>query len=105
MTWAGRGLLAASLLLLCACAAPNLRTSDVETQIAEALTDQVGGGFAVTCPTSVPAEAGTGFACTVTDETSGDRLTVQVSVEDDSGAFSWRVDTAPAPVATPTDAS
>lgn len=105
MAWAGHALLAGSLLLLGACAAPNLRTSDVETQIAEALTDQVGGGFAVTCPTSVPAEAGTGFACTVTDETSGDRLTVQVTVDDDSGAFSWRVDTVPAPMATPSEAS
>lgn len=101
MAWGRRTLLVGSVVLLAACAAPNLRTSDVETQIAQSLTEQVGGSFAVTCPADVPAEAGTGFACSVLDETSGGRVTVQVRLEDDAGGFTWRVGSAPAPAATP----
>ena len=96
-----RALAVVPLILLASCAAPTLRSPDVEQQIGSALAEQVGGRFAVTCPTGISAESGAGFTCTVTDEQTQTRLTVEVRQEDDQGAFSWRMVPASAPAPSP----
>lgn len=68
-----------------------LDPADVEQQIAQGLTEQVGGDFSVACPSDVPAEAGYAFTCTVTDRTGGGAVTVSVVEDDAVGAFSWKV--------------
>lgn len=87
------------------CAAPpTLRSGDVQDQIAAGLADQVGGDFAVTCPTGVPARAGTTFTCSVTDASDGRSIKVTVTERDDAGGFDWRVQapgTSAAPSASP----
>ena len=80
----------AGLLTACSSSAA-LDPADVEQQIAEGLTEQVGGDFTVACPSEVPAEAGYAFSCTVTDHTAGGAVTVSVVEDDAVGAFSWRV--------------
>ena len=99
------GLLAAlslaSVTGVTACSAPpTLRSGDVQDPIASALADQVGGGFRVTCPTGIPAQAGTSFTCSVIDESDGRTVTVTVTESDDAGRFAWRVVT-PSPSASP----
>ena len=81
-----------AVLALGACASTrSLDTTDVASQVEAALAQQVGGEFAVTCPTAVPAEAGAAFTCTATDERSGDEVAVQVVQEDDRGSFRWSI--------------
>jgi len=79
---------------------PTLRSGDVQDQIAAGLAEQVGGDFTVTCPTGVPAEAGTTFTCKVTDASDGSTLLVTVTESDGAGGFAWRVQ-APSMSATP----
>lgn len=74
----------------------------MQDQIARGLTEQVGGDFAVTCPTAVPAVAGTTFTCSVTDASDGRTIMVTVTEVDDAGGFDWRVQ---APSASPTPAA
>jgi hypothetical protein len=78
-------------MMLSACAAPTLRSADIQDQIARGLAEQVGGRFTVTCPTAVPADPGFAFTCSVTDESAGRTVTVSVEVQDDAGAFTWQV--------------
>ena len=81
-----------SLLVLVGCSTPpTLRSVDVQDQIEAGLADQVGGDFTVVCPSGVPAEAGTTFTCSVTDEADGTTVDVIVTESDDSGGFEWRV--------------
>ena len=90
-----------SSTMLVGCSAPaTLRSGDVEDQIAESLTEQVGGEFTVVCPTGVAAAAGTTFTCSVTDGTDGSTIAVTVTESDDVGGFDWRVQ-APGASATP----
>lgn len=82
----------ASLLVVAGCSAPpTLRSGDVQDQIEAGLADQVGGDFTVICPSGVPAEAGTTFTCSVTDELDGSTIDVVVTESDDAGGFEWRV--------------
>ena len=82
----------ASLALLAGCSSPpTLRSGDVQDQIEAGLADQVGGEFTVVCPTGVPAEAGTTFTCSVTDESDGTTIDVVVTESDNAGGFEWRV--------------
>lgn len=83
---------AAGVLALSACGpAAQLDTSDVESQVATSLSEQVGGRFAVKCPTAVPAEPQGQFDCTATDRESGEEVTVRVVQGADPGAFTWTV--------------
>lgn len=63
----------------------------MQDQIAAGLAEQVGGDFAVTCPTGVPALAGMTFTCSVTDASDGRTIMVTVTERDDAGGFDWRV--------------
>lgn len=63
----------------------------MQDQIAAGLAEQVGGDFAVICPTGVPALAGTTFTCSVTDASDGHTIMVTVTERDDAGGFDWRV--------------
>lgn len=92
----GAGLLGAALVLSSCASTSSLRPSDVEDQISQGLSTQVGGEFAVSCPSSLPAESGYTFTCAVTDRTDGTTSTVTVVEDDDTGAFTWKV-TAPSP--------
>jgi hypothetical protein len=79
-------------LVLGGCSSPPmLDPSDVEQQIVAGLEQEVGGTFAATCPTEIPAEDGFAFTCSVRDETQGMTITVTVTQDDAEGAFSWRV--------------
>jgi hypothetical protein len=80
---------------------PTLRSGDVQEQIASSLSEQVGGDFSVTCPTGVPAQQGTTFACTATDSSDGSTVTIEVTASDDAGGFDWTV-RPPGATATPT---
>lgn len=82
--------LAAVVLTGCSAAAA-IRPADVERQITDGLSEQVGGEFEVTCPSALPAEAGYTFTCAVADRTGGGTLTVTVVEDDDTGTFTWRV--------------
>ena len=88
-----------AVVSLAACASsPSLAPGDVEQQITDGLTEQVGGEFEVTCPSPLPAEAGYTFTCDVTDRTGGRTVAVTVVEDDDAGTFRWRV-TTPSPSA------
>ena len=78
----------AGVLTACSSSAA-LKPADIEQQIAQCLTEQVGGDFTVACPSDVPAEAGYAFTCDVTDHTGGGTVTVAVVEADATGAFSW----------------
>jgi invasion protein IalB len=100
----GRGaaaLLAVGVTAAACSSPPTLRSGDVQEQIASSLAEQVGGDFSVTCPTGIPAQAGTTFTCSVTDASDGRTVTVTVTESDDGGGFDWRV-VAPSATATPT---
>ncbi len=85
--------IASSLMLLGACSStPALDMADVGNIITKGLVDQAGGTFKVTCPTEAPAQKGVVFTCSVVDETDGTNHTVLVTLVDDSGAFTWKVD-------------
>lgn len=85
-------------LALAGCASPvTLDSTDVQTDIAAALTEQVGGEFTVTCPSAVEAVAGATFDCSVTDGTTGATRTVRVEQTDGTGGYSWRILPAPTP--------
>ena len=82
----------ASALAATSCsAAPSLRSTDVQEAIAAGLREQVGGVFAVTCPTAVAAQAGATFTCTAIDPADGAVVTIRVVQTDDQGAFDWAV--------------
>ena len=78
----------------------TLRAGDVQDQIARGLAEQVGGEFTVSCPSAVPALAGTTFTCSVTDAADGRTMMVTVTEVDDAGGFDWQVQ-APGAPATP----
>jgi hypothetical protein len=87
-------ILFAALVGLSACAGtPTVRSSDVEQQIEDGLTAQVGGSFAVSCPEEIPSQSGYAFDCSVDDVAGGQSLRVSVVLDDDGGAFTWRVST------------
>lgn len=86
------GLSLVSIGVATGCSAPpTLRSDDVQDQIAAGLVEQVGGDFTVTCPTGVPARAGTTFTCSVTDASDGSTIMVTVTEVNDAGGFDWRV--------------
>jgi hypothetical protein len=91
-----------SVLVVAACSStPTLRSTDVQEAIATGLGDQVGGAFAVTCPTAVAAREGVAFTCTAVDPADGAVITIAVVQTDDEGRFEWAVTpgapTTPAP--------
>ncbi len=93
---------ACSCLLVGACASSaTLRSTDIEQQIADALSTQVGGRFSVTCPTGIVAEAGASLTCSVLDDTGGTSVSVTVVTDDDQGHYTWRVDGVPSPTVSP----
>lgn len=74
-----------------ACSSPgSLRTADVEKSLVDGFTQQVGGRFTATCPSSIPAQAGQTVSCTVTDDSAGATVAVAVTVEGEDGSFSWK---------------
>ena len=82
----------AAVIALAGCSgSASLVPSDVEEQITDGLTEQVGGEFEVTCPSPLPAEAGYAFTCEVADRTGGSTVAVTVVEDDDAGTFRWRV--------------
>ncbi len=82
----------ASALAATSCsAAASLRSTDVQEAIAAGLREQVGGDFAVTCPTAVAAQEGAAFTCTAIDPADGAVVTIRVVQTDDQGAFDWAV--------------
>jgi hypothetical protein len=78
-------------ILLAGCSAGTISSVDVQKAIAAGFADQVGGEFAVACPTELPAQEGYTFACTVTDQADGTKVTVQVTETDGDGGFTWEV--------------
>ena len=81
----------AGLTAACSGPAAQLDGADVETVLVQGLREQVGGSFEASCPSPIPAVAGTTVDCSVSDGEAGDAVTVRVTVTDAEGAFQWAV--------------
>lgn len=81
-----------SAALLAACSTTTtLSTEEIQTAIAKGLTDQLGGTYTVTCPTTIEAKSGAKFDCDVTDTNSGATGVVTATQTDDQGHIDWEV--------------
>ena len=95
------GLLGAALLAVlgsAACSATVLEAEDVATKAEDALQEQVGAPFEVSCPDDVEAEVGAETRCLLTAEGLEAEYGVTVtvtSVEGESAEFDIAVDDEP----------
>lgn len=84
-------LASAPLVGVAACSVTNLLdTAKAEQEIQKGIQEQAGIPVTVTCPDDVTAKKGDVFQCIASDS-SGGKITVQVTQDDDQGNVSWKV--------------
>lgn len=84
--------LAIAALTLAACGPRHITTSTLDQQIHDGITNQTGLTVAsVSCPKSIPVQAGYKFSCTAAIRELEEPLTVDVSVQDANGNLTWQL--------------
>ena len=86
-------LAATALLGLAACGSETIDADDLETQLTEQLSADVGvpaDDVSVSCPDDVEVEQGRQFDCELTAP-NGETATVEVTLTDDEGGFEAEV--------------
>lgn len=79
-------------LLLAACGASEIDTELVEDEIRTGVKEQRGVDVTVDCPDTVELEVGKTFQCTVEDPASGDQVKADVTMDNEDGDITWRID-------------
>ena len=84
-----------SLTALAGCSTTStLNTDEVQTAISSGLTEQIGGTYTVSCPSTIEVKVGATFTCDVTDAATGQTAQVTGTQDDDQGHFTWKVTSA-----------
>jgi hypothetical protein len=81
-----------SAAMLAACSSvTTLNTEEVQTAISKGLSDQLGGTYTVTCPSTIEVKANATFTCDVADTASGATAVVTATQTDDQGHIDWEI--------------
>ena len=80
-----------SALLLSACSvSTTLNSDDIQNAISKGLTDQLGGTYTVTCPSTIEEKAGATFDCDIVTGTGATGV-VTATQTDDQGNITWEI--------------
>ena len=92
-----------SAALLAACSITStLSTDDIQSAISKGLTEQLGGTYTVTCPSSIEAKAGATFDCEIVTATGATGV-VTATQTDDKGNITWEITKSDSPAPAPSE--
>ena len=92
-----------STALLAACSSANTLSSvDIQNAISQGLTDQLGGTYTVTCPSTIQEQAGATFDCDIVTGTGATGV-VTATQTDDQGHITWEITKSDSPTPAPTE--
>jgi hypothetical protein len=92
-----------SAVLLTACSSVStLNTEEIQTGISQGLTEQLGGTYTVTCPSSIEAKSGATFDCDIVTATGATGV-VTATQTDDKGNITWEITKSDSPEPAPSE--